>query len=189
MTRPENTSAEARFAALYRTYRPQVLAYCRRRLPEADAAEAVSDVFIAVWRHLDRVPDDPLPWLYGLARNAVFNHRRRAKRWLRLHGRALSTHTVDEVRDPAALTEASATVRTAWRGLSEHDRETLRLAGWEGLSGAELAVALDCSPQAARVRLHRARRRFGVLLTDADSLHPPAGPARDRPRPARGDLA
>jgi RNA polymerase sigma-70 factor (ECF subfamily) len=43
-------------------------------------------------------------------------------------------------------------------------QERPRLVAWEGLSAEELAVALDCSANAARIRLHRARTRFAEAL-------------------------
>ena len=54
-------------------------------------------------------------------------------------------------------------LRAALSVLTESDRELLLLVGWEGLSQAEAATALGISPGAARVRLHRARKR--VLST------------------------
>jgi RNA polymerase sigma-70 factor (ECF subfamily) len=50
-------------------------------------------------------------------------------------------------------------LRTALAVLSDSDRELLLLVGWEGLSQAEAATALRISHGAARVRLHRARKR------------------------------
>ena len=49
--------------------------------------------------------------------------------------------------------------RAALAVLTDSDRELLLLVGWEGLSQAEAATALGISPGAARVRLHRARKR------------------------------
>ena len=60
-----------------------------------------------------------------------------------------------------------------WRGsrvkaaldlLSDSDRDVLLLAAWEGLTTVELASALQVTPAAARVRLHRARTRFAEAL-------------------------
>jgi RNA polymerase sigma-70 factor (ECF subfamily) len=48
--------------------------------------------------------------------------------------------------------------------LSEGDREVVLLCAWEGLSIEEAATALGCSPTAAKVRLHRARRRLRAEL-------------------------
>jgi RNA polymerase sigma-70 factor (ECF subfamily) len=60
-------------------------------------------------------------------------------------------------RSPALAVRGGPAVALA--RLSERDREVLRLAAWEQLTIAELAVALRTSQAAAKVRLHRARRR------------------------------
>jgi RNA polymerase sigma-70 factor (ECF subfamily) len=55
-------------------------------------------------------------------------------------------------------------VLVALRGLRPEEQEVLRLAAWEGLTNAELAVALGCSENAAAIRLHRARKRLSEQL-------------------------
>jgi RNA polymerase sigma-70 factor (ECF subfamily) len=42
------------------------------------------------------------------------------------------------------------------------------LAAWEGLGPAELATALGCSPNAATIRLHRARRRLESVIAGGE---------------------
>src|ERR687898_3426352 len=44
------------------------------------------------------------------------------------------------------------------------DQEILRLVAWDGLAPAQAGMVLGCSPGAARVRLHRARRRLAQEL-------------------------
>ena len=44
--------------------------------------------------------------------------------------------------------------------LGETDRELLRLIAWDGLTAREASIALGISHAAARVRLHRLRRRL-----------------------------
>lgn len=56
----------------------------------------------------------------------------------------------------------------AMRGLSESDQEVLRLVLWEELTVSEAAVALECTAVAARVRMHRARRRLRRRLEATD---------------------
>lgn len=159
---------EERFAKLYRRYRPQVLAYALRRIPVPDAAEVVAEAFTAAWRHLDTAPADPLPWLYRMAANAVSNQRRRNNRWLGLQDRAHRVLRPAVSPDPAIATVGMDALLAALSALSETDREVLRLVAWEGLEGAELALAMGCSTSAAKVRLHRARRRLGKLLDRED---------------------
>jgi RNA polymerase sigma factor (sigma-70 family) len=163
---------EERFVRLYRDFQPKVSAYIRRRLPESDAADALADTFLTAWRMLGNAPQDPLPWLYRIAANSVANQRRRGRRWSRLLHRAYEWRELDSVSDSALAAETSATLRTAWSRLEERDREVLRLVAWEGLDGRELAGALACSPDAARVRVHRARRRLARLLDDPSEAAP-----------------
>ena len=103
-------------------------------------------------------PDARL-WLFGVARRLYANHRRAAARRDRLHA-ALAV-SFRQVEVPAGET---LVVREALASLREEDREVLRLVSWEGLSPAELAPVLGCSPNAAAIRVHRARRRLATIL-------------------------
>jgi RNA polymerase sigma-70 factor (ECF subfamily) len=62
-------------------------AYCYRRLASDDVADAVGEVYLTVWRKIDRAPigDEALPWMYGVARNVVRNLYRSTSRLSRLH--------------------------------------------------------------------------------------------------------
>ena len=55
--------------------------------------------------------------------------------------------------------------------LPPRDAEVLRLWAWEQLDSDEIAYVLGTSSTAARVRLHRAKRRAEALLTEG---HPAA---------------
>jgi len=46
------------------------------------------------------------------------------------------------------------------------DAEILRLAAWEELDTAEIATVLDISPDAAKQRLSRARKRLSDMYED-----------------------
>jgi RNA polymerase sigma-70 factor (ECF subfamily) len=56
--------------------------------------------------------------------------------------------------------------------LSSREREALMLTAWEGLDGASAAAALNISPVAFRVRLHRAKHR---LARELDRPEAPKG--------------
>ena len=58
--------------------------------------------------------------------------------------------------------------------MSAGDRKVLELVAYEQLSPSEAAVALGISPNAARLRLARARKRLRERLLPAE---PSAGPA------------
>jgi len=52
--------------------------------------------------------------------------------------------------------------------LPRHERETLELVVWSGLTTAEAADALGVPVGTVKARLHRTRRRFPDLLTRVD---------------------
>lgn len=69
----------------------------------------------------------------------------------------------DDIQRLEERLDAAAEVRRAYRALgrlSEEDRAVLELVSVDGMSVAEAAAALGIRPVAARVRLHRARRRL-----------------------------
>ena len=155
---------EAVFLALFDAYYAKILAYATRRLGPSAAEEAVADTFVAAWTGLDEVPEDPLLWLYGLARGAVANHRRRMLRAARLDARARVAWSDAPGDDPADVVVWEDTFVAAISQLGESDREVLRLVAWEGLTSAEAAAVMGCSAIAFKVRVHRARQRLRRYL-------------------------
>jgi RNA polymerase sigma-70 factor, ECF subfamily len=147
-----------RFETLYRNHVGAVAAYALRRTSREVAEDVVADTFLVAWRRLDRVPAQPLPWLYAVARRTLANHRRSAARReslasrLQLEFRAIPPNPVD------------VGLLDALRSLRADDREVLMLVAWEGLTATEAAEALGCSPVACRIRLHRARKRLAAVL-------------------------
>ena len=147
----------ARFEQLYNAHAAEIAGYAARRAGAELAQDVVADTFLVAWRRLDAVPDEPLPWLYGVARKTLANYRRSAKRRQSLVSRLRQA-------EPALPALDDTELETALRRLGERDREILMLVAWEGLAPAEAAVALGCSPVAARLRLHRARKRLADAL-------------------------
>jgi RNA polymerase sigma-70 factor (ECF subfamily) len=156
-----------RFRALYEAGFPRLLGYALRRTESAeDARDAVAETFLITWRRLDAVPDGPDArlWLYGVIRRVLANHRRSKRRGHRLLA-ALRLAT-PPIPSPEAHPDGPlATVALAFGRLREADRDILGLVAWEGLSSSELADVLGCTPGAARIRLHRARRRLAFQLS------------------------
>jgi RNA polymerase sigma-70 factor (ECF subfamily) len=148
---------EACFEALYAEHYARVLAYVLRRAPAAVAGDVVADVFLVAWRRLEDVPDEPLPWLLGVARKTLANERRGGRRRAALLG-ALEANR-SEVVDAPVGRQAQA-VGEAVDRLGETDRELLRLVAWDGLTTREASIVLGISHAACRVRLHRLRRRL-----------------------------
>jgi RNA polymerase sigma-70 factor, ECF subfamily len=154
---------EQRFTAIYEATRSRVWTYVVSRAGQAVADEVVSDTFMVAWRRFDDIPDPPLPWLLGIARNRLRENVRADVRRSSLVGE-LSHWAGDRTEDVGtAVVDRMETLR-ALTSLDEDDRELLVLTAWHGLSSAEIARVVGCSSTAARVRLHRARKRFERAL-------------------------
>jgi RNA polymerase sigma-70 factor, ECF subfamily len=175
----EVVTREERFASMFRRHYGHVTAYARRRVPEDVVEDVVAEVFLTAWRHLDRLPDLPLPWLYGVARHAVSNQRRGDLRLFRLRSRLWGLGAgrgsgADQGDQTERVVETDR-VLTAMTQLTPRDREVLRLIAWEDLSIHDAAIVMGVSETAMKVRVHRARRRLGVLLAGEQQGTPPAG--------------
>lgn len=142
-----------------RTY-PAIVAYARRRVPADQVDDVVSEVYTTAWRRrTDLDPGQPaLPWLYGVAANAVRNLRRTDARRLRLVGR-LEAEPTERLR-PDPSDRPGGELREAMQRLPFDDQEVLRLVAWEGLSHAEAGQLLGCSTNAVGIRIHRARQKL-----------------------------
>jgi RNA polymerase sigma factor (sigma-70 family) len=159
-------SDDEEFTAMFREHYEAVLRYAWRRVGPDDAADVAAETFRVAWEKRGRYPgDDPLPWLYGTARNLVLNLMKRDRRRDRLVDSLsgdLAWRSVEA--DNAAVVAARQTALAALDELSDRDRELVLLVCWEGLDLRRAAAAAGCSRTAAAMRLHRARKRLRDLL-------------------------
>ena len=172
MTHP---SARDRLAALFGRHHRQVYAYAVSRAGRDLADDIVSDTFLVAWRRLDAIPDDPLPWLLGVARNIVLERHRDAARQLSL----LSQATAAIEGDVAVAVADRAATLAALDALGTADRELLTLVGWHGLAAREAARVVGCATATFLVRLHRARRRFEHALAEQSAVAAPSRSAEE----------
>lgn len=173
----------ARFEQLYRAHVDAVFAYARVRTDPELAEEAVEETFLVAWRRLKELPDQPRPWLCGVARRVMANQRRARQRRGALGERMVAWGAAGQPgADPAEqVTDRHATI-AAFSRLAARDRELLCLTAWCELSADEAARVLRCSKPTLVMRLHRARRRFESALSaedehcgpDGESLRDPA---------------
>ncbi len=167
-----------RFDALFHRHVSGVASYCRwRSHSDADAEDAVADVFLIAWRRFDEVPagDHARPWLYATARRVLANQARTNTRRHRLNEKLRARPLPNEADDDPRV----GRVHEALAVLAPHDRELLLLVEWEGLTPGEVAAVLHRPPVAVRVRLHRARARFRAAYeaqTAAKTVQPPISP-------------
>ncbi|HEX8004518.1 MAG TPA: sigma-70 family RNA polymerase sigma factor [Mycobacteriales bacterium] len=157
------TGDAAAFTRLFEAHYDAVLRYGRRRTDEQTARDVAAETFLVAWRR--GVPDgDPLPWLYGVARNCLANATRATRREASALPRLATAPATPDLADAASDAE---TVRAALARLPDRDREAVLLVTWEDLPTRDAARVAGCSPAAFAVRLHRARRRLAALLAEA----------------------
>ena len=174
------SGSDAAFSIVVRRESGRLLAVTRRILNnEDDAREAVQEAFISAYRarHQFQAGARLSTWLHRIAINAALMKLRARRRRPEdaiddLLPRFLPDgHHVEQFRSwsepvDVALTrrDTMATVRRAIDQLPDSFRTVLLLRDIEGLSTEEAATMLGTTPNAVKIRLHRARMALRTLL-------------------------
>lgn len=154
------------FASLHGHFGRMVHGLIIARVPAADAADLVQEVFLSVYEKLFTLEDDRAfpAWLGQLARHRVAHY--------------LRDRHVDEVLDddaPAQAMDRSAApdarkVLLALQSLPEAYAETLAMRLIEGMTGPEISERTGLTPGSVRVNLHRGmallRQKLGLEVRD-----------------------
>ena len=168
------------FAALFDAHRDRAFRHALRLVASAhDAEDVVAAAFFELWRRRDAVPvvdDSVLPWLLVTTSNLARNSGRGVRRHRAAIDRLPRSQHLEDPAETAAERIARDELVAAVRALGDPDAALVLLTALEGCTPSEAAVALGLSPGAARVRLHRARRRLQARLG-------PAHPLLDAPAP------
>lgn len=168
------------FEALVRGQGPRLLSVARRILKnEEEARDAVQDAFVSAYRARKQFNAGARvsTWLHRIAVNAALTRLRSRRRKPEeslddLMPRFMPNgHHEDHFTawtEPADVTvgrkETAEQVRRAIDSLPETFRTVLMLRDIEGLSSDEAASMLNITPNAVKLRLHRARLALRALL-------------------------
>jgi RNA polymerase sigma-70 factor (ECF subfamily) len=157
------------FTLLYQRYVNDVHRYCYRRLGTREAAEdATSQVWMKVLASLSTCRDGSFRgWLFAIAHNEVIDRRRRERPCYSLDGVETLHDRAPSPEDQALAGDDARRVQTLLRQLPEHQRQVIELR-MAGLTGAEIATALNRSPSNVHVTQFRALNRLREL---ADREH------------------
>lgn len=160
--------------------------FALRRVRDAAAAEDVAQETlrrVADALRAGRVANlDALPgFVFQTGRHVCLERQRAAGREERAL-RRLGASTVEAAPAPDALAmligeERRVAVHRALSALDPDDRALLRQVYFDQLDSAQIAHRLGVTAGAFRVRKHRALRRLGALLGDADARNDLANPA------------
>ena len=138
-------------------------------------------VVLPAWRRIAESPalDDALPWLYRIAHLTISNHWRGAGRRHRLKGKMSSLGVVPptSIADQVVVREEVREVVSLLLQLRKPDAEILRLAAWEHLNTDQIASVLGISPDAAKQRLSRARKRLTQMYEKKSVMSDQGSPA------------
>lgn len=153
----------------------EVYTLCLRILRDPDdAAEAAQDTYVKAWRGLKGFRGDAQvsTWLYRIASNTAISKHRSRKRTRDYETRA-GDEVLEQLRSDDRSTEAAAEARldlavveAALVRLPEHYRTVILLRDVYGLSMEEVAARLKISVTAAKVRVHRGRKKLRELAFD-----------------------
>ena len=179
------------FAVFWRRHTSVVMAFGIQRCASSeDVADLVADTFLAAFRAAGRYRAQTataVPWLLGIATRLAWNQQRVLARWLRVSRRGVGEpprFTGEEYEAVEAAIDAARQaplVQAALRAMPVGDRKVLELVAYAQLSPSEAAVALGISPNAARLRLARARRRLREQLLPGEPSAGLAAPNREVP--------
>ena len=181
---------EAAVAALYDRYADKLYDYARFLTGSStDAGDITHDVFLVAMQRLSQLRDHAKfrPWVYAIMRTEVSRRRLRASR---LHLGAWDDNSGEPVSSDltptraAEIAELRQLIAAAADGLSDDDREVLDLHLRHGLSGAEMAAALEIPERHVSVTMQRLRGRLarglGVVLVGRAPTCPEFVALRDR---------
>ena len=173
---------DAAFEALVRTYSPRLLGLARRIVGnDEDARDVIQDALLSAFRSIDRFQGDARlgTWLHRIVVNTALMKLRRRRRKpeesiepllpaFQSDGHFAETFSSwadGEAADVAlSRSETRALIRGLIEQLPESFRTVLLLRDIEGLDTEETARVLDTTPNAVKIRLHRARQALRTLL-------------------------
>ncbi len=159
---------------LFDRHADRIYNHCFRATGDwAEAEDAVSVVFLEVWRHRHRVrlhDGSALPWLYGVAtnvcRNLTRSRRRRTRALAALPPPGSEPDHAEQVTDRLGSEARMRAVLARIESLPDRERDVLGLVAWAGLSYEQAAAALDVPVGTVRSRLSRARARLTDLTEE-----------------------
>ena len=169
---------EAALADLMRLYQKRVYQFILRVSRDSSLAEeATVDCFYRIWTKCGQHRDDASPeaWIFRIAHRAVLDLARKQQRWWRRLGNG--SRTTEDDLQPSPLEALVETERQQWLAtvvgsametLKEEDRALIHLYYYEEQSLSEIAIILETSRDALKMRLMRARGRLGRLLESDD---------------------
>lgn len=161
----ERQASARRFEDLYRTNRPRLERYCRRRVPPSNVDDTVAEVFLVAWAKRDQFSkaEFPLAWLYAVAFRVISGQQRTVYRRQQLDQQLqpqpqLCYPTPEE---QTIVQDEAKRVAVAILNRPSRDQQLMRLVIVADRSYDELARLTGTSRASIRSRLYRIRSELG----------------------------
>jgi len=151
------------FSRLYDRYAPLVHGILLARVPRAEVADLVQDIFLHAFKKLHTLRDAASfgPWIAMIARNRAVDFHRRSKETVEIN---------DDLRGSDAHDSKAKEILELIRSLPEAYRETLVLRLVEGMTGPEIAARTGLTAASVRVNLHRGMKLLREQLGFMEGL-------------------
>jgi RNA polymerase sigma-70 factor (ECF subfamily) len=152
------------FNQLVEHHSREIFHYLFRMLGRAQAAEDVlQDAFVRALHAYDRLDEsaNTRAWLYRIAGNVARTQLKRDHRFYNYT--QLDEGLVDRspsVVEQVETREQSRELLEAVQRLPHRQREALILRKYQELNYAEIGLALECSPEAARANVYQALKKL-----------------------------
>src|SRR3954466_7243319 len=168
------------FREFYDRYAAWVHSWFQRQTGSDTAAlDLTAETFAQAWhaarRFRDMADGSGAPWLFGIARNLLrqyHKHNRiesQARERLGMPTAWADCEDYDAVDERLEAGSLAPALRLAIKALPREQRRALELRVVQQLEYEEVAGALGCSQNAARLRVSRALRALGLKLRGAEA--------------------
>lgn len=169
------------FEELVRRYQGRLMAVFQNMFSDREQAEDLAqDVFLRIFRARHTYTPDAkfATWLFTIAHNVAKNSRRSKARRKEVHvagedSGGMSNNPLEQLATAASglmptrqvdRLERAEMVRLAMETLNERQRMAVLLSKFEGMSYADIATAMELTPQAIKSLLTRARNNLRIVL-------------------------
>jgi RNA polymerase sigma-70 factor (ECF subfamily) len=131
-----------------------------------DAQDAAQEVFLRLFRNLDRIDADPKAWLYRVTVNVCNDHFRRRRLVVEMGAEAaeLAPDPAPDALRVLTLEERKRLVTEGLATLAAREREAVVLRDIEGLSTAEVAGILGVEEVTVRSQIFSARVKLAKYV-------------------------
>jgi RNA polymerase sigma-70 factor (ECF subfamily) len=168
------------FREFYDRYAVWIRSWFQRQTGSDNASlDLTAETFAQAWHATSRFRDladgSGAPWLFGIARNLLRQYHKHnriesaARERMGMPLRWVDADDYERVDDRIAAMSLAPLLRRALRALPAEQRRAVELRVLHQLDYDEVAGALGCSQNAARLRVSRALRSLGMQLQGAEA--------------------